>query len=170
MVNVEYTELSKEMLAQLEKGVFMTVKNKNSVNTMTIGWGSVGFIWGKPIFTALVRYSRHTYEMLKNTDEYTISVPLKKDLKKELLFCGTKSGRDVDKIKECGLTLVDGKKIGTPIIGDCELHFECKVVYKQGMNGENLDSLIKDSKYNDDDYHVMYFGEILASYLSMEIG
>lgn len=166
MVNVDYTELSKEMLTQLEKGIFMTVKNGDKINTMTIGWGSLGFMWGKPVFTALVRYSRHTYDMLKNTDEYTISVPLKKDLKKELMFCGTKSGRDFDKIKECGLVLLDGQKVDTPIIGDCELHFECKVVYKQDMVNGDLDEEIKTSKYENGDYHVMYFGEIVASYLN----
>src|SRR5690625_4439310 len=127
---VRYNQLSTEALKQIEKGAFLTVKNKDEVNTMTIGWGSISYIWGMPIFMVAVRYSRHTYRLIDNEKEFTVSIPLNNDLKKELAYCGVQSGRDVNKFEECSLTMMDGQKISTPIIGECELHYECSVVYQ----------------------------------------
>jgi flavin reductase (DIM6/NTAB) family NADH-FMN oxidoreductase RutF len=163
--DIAYNEYSKEMLEQLQKGAFLTVKNGEKLNTMTIGWGTIGFIWNKPIFTVLVRYSRHTYDMIKDADEFTVSVPLSKDMKKELAVCGTKSGREIDKFKECNLTAHKGKVIDTPIIGECDLHYECKIVYNQVMEPALLDKNIREAKYPNKDFHVLYYGEIVASYL-----
>lgn len=162
---VDYNKYSKEALEQLKKGVFLTVKNNDNVNTMTIGWGNIGFIWGKPIFMVMVRFSRHTYKLIENSKEFTISIPIENDLRKELAYCGTHSGRDVNKFKECNLNLIEGQKISTPIIGNCELHYECKVVYQQAMEPATFDEYLKKRNYPNNDYHVMYFGEILDSYI-----
>lgn len=62
---IKFTEMSKEILEQLQKGAFLTVKSDDKVNTMTIAWGALGFMWYKPVFTAMVRYSRYTYELLR---------------------------------------------------------------------------------------------------------
>lgn len=163
--HINFNDYSKEALEQLIKGAFLTVKDGEEVNTMTIGWGNIGFIWGKPIFMVAVRYSRHTYKLIENSKEFTVSIPLKKDLKKELAYCGTRSGRDVNKFKECNLSIVEGQKISTPIVGECELHYECKVVYQQAMEPATLDEGIKKRSYPNNDYHVLYFGEILDTYL-----
>jgi len=163
--DIVYNEYSKEMLEQLQKGAFLTVKNGDEINTMTIGWGTIGFIWNKPIFMVAVRYSRYTYEMLEKANEFTISVPLNIDMKKELAICGTKSKREMDKFKECNLTAEKGKVLDTPIIGECELHYECKVVYKQAMEPALVDQEIKKAKYPNHDYHILYYGEIVASYI-----
>ncbi len=163
--DIDYNDMSKEMLDQLKKGAFLTVKGDEEINTMTIGWGTIGFIWNKPIFMIAVRYSRYTYELLEKTDEFTVSVPLSKDMKKELAVCGTKSKREIDKFKECNLTAENGKVVDTPIIGECDLHYECKVVYKQAMEPGTLDKDIRDAKYSNNDFHVLYYGEIVASYI-----
>ncbi|MDS1029763.1 flavin reductase family protein [Bacillota bacterium LX-D] len=164
ITDLKYNELAAELLEQLPKGAFLTVKNQDKTNTMIIGWGNIGYIWKKPIFTVLVRYSRYTYPLLEKAQEFTVSVPLKKDLKKAIAFCGSKSGRDFDKFKECNLTLEPGKVLETPIIGECELHYECKVIYQQAMEPALLDKDCKTSMYPEGDYHVMYFGEIVACY------
>lgn len=162
---IKFNEYSQEALEQLRKGAFLTVKDENEVNTMTIGWGSISVVWNKPIFMVAVRYSRHTYNLIENAKEFTVSIPLDNDLRKELAYCGSKSGRDVNKFEECDLTLIEGQKLSTPIIGECELHYECKVVYQQAMEPATLDDTIKQRCYKDNDYHVLYFGEILDSYL-----
>ena len=78
----KYNKYLEDTMNQLEnKGVFLTVKNKENLNTMTIGWGFVGVMWNKPVFIAAVRYSRYTYEMLKKTDNFTVSIPLKGQIK-----------------------------------------------------------------------------------------
>lgn len=162
---IDYAEYSRELLKQLEDGAFLTIKQNERVNTMTIGWGTLGFIWNRPVFTVLVRYSRYTYDLINKAEDFTVSFPLKGQLKKELITCGTKSGRDMDKIKECGLILKDGIKVNSPIIDNCDLHLECKIIYKQPMDEKQLAPHIKERCYPKDDYHVLYYGEIIKAYI-----
>lgn len=163
--DIKYNELSTPMLEQLKKGAFMTTKVGDKVNTMTIGWGGINVVWYKEVFVAYVRYTRDTYEMVESGSEFTISVPLEKDLKKELAYCGTKSGRDTNKIKDCNLTLADGRKVEVPVITDCELHYECKVIYKQAMEPGMIPEEVKKRFYGNNNYHVIYYGEIVDSYV-----
>lgn len=156
--------LERNMEALHKKGAFLTTKVDGEVNTMTISWGSIGFVWGKPMFTALVRKSRHSYNLIEKAGEFTVSIPLDDSMKKELALCGTKSGRDMDKIKEANLELGEGKKVSTPVIKGAEVHFECKVVYKQPMSPNLLDENIDKSSYGSKDYHTIYFGEIVDCY------
>jgi flavin reductase (DIM6/NTAB) family NADH-FMN oxidoreductase RutF len=147
-----------------KKGAFLTTKVGDKTNTMTISWGSIGFIWGKPMFTALVRKSRHTHELIEKAGEFTVSIPLDENMKSALAICGTKSGRDIDKIKECNLELQEGKKVSTPVIKGCGVHYECKVIFKQEMCPDLLDESIDNSMYGSKDYHTVYYGEILNYY------
>ncbi len=156
-------EYAKEAMDQISGGgAFLTVKGENRVNTMTIGWAFLGFIWGKPIMMVAVRHSRFTYELLKESQEFSVSIPIHSDLKKALGFCGTKSGRHYDKFEECGLTLVPGETIKTPYIQQCDLHYECRIVYRQSMDSELVQHPIVHRYYDQNDYHVIYYGEILA--------
>ncbi|MDP4144645.1 MAG: flavin reductase family protein [Bacillota bacterium] len=159
---IENMELGMEHLHK--KGAFLTTKSGEITNTMTISWGNIGFEWSRPVFTAMVRKSRYTHEIIEKSNEFTVSIPLNEDAKKALAFCGTKSGREFDKFKECNLNLEDGKILSTPIIGNCELHYECKVVFKQEMDPALIDEEIKNSSYGDNNYHTIYFGEIVACY------
>ncbi len=162
---VENLELAMEKLHKA--GAFLTVKEGDRVNTMTISWGNVGFEWRRPIFTALVRKSRYTYDLIEKAESFTVSIPVNDNLKKELGFCGSKSGRDFDKFKECNLELVSSKAVETPIIGGEDMiHYECKIVYKQPMNKDFLDKKIQEECYGDDDYHTLYYGEIVECYRS----
>lgn len=163
---IKYNDKLKEMLDQISKGAFLTVTNGEKTNTMTIGWGNVGIIWDKPIFMVAVRYSRYTYDLLKQAKDFTVSIPIEKDLKKELAYCGTYSGRDVNKFKECNLNIRDGRRVTSPIIENCEFHYECKIVYKQAMETKTLDNNIKERFYKDNDFHILYFGEIVDCYLT----
>ena len=103
--------------------------------------------------------------MVEKSDEFTISVPLENDMRKALAFCGSKSGRDVDKVKEMNLGLSKGRVLETPVISDCELHYECKVIYKIPMEQGLVPKDVKARYYNNDDYHMIYYGEIVDSYL-----
>lgn len=163
--DLPYNQLTQEALAQLPKGAFLTVQDGDHKNTMTIGWGSIGFIWQKPIFMVAVRYSRHTYALLEKAREFTVSFPIREDLTKALALCGSKSGRDLDKIAAASLTLKPGKVLKTPIIDDCSLHYECRVVYQQVMEPGTLDHEIRGRSYNKGDFHVLYYGEIVACYV-----
>ena len=168
MKKITFQELSQDYLEQLVKGAFLTVKTKDELNTMTIGWGTIGYIWNKPVLMVPVRYQRYTYEMIENTESFTVSVPVNRDMKEALAFCGTKSGRDVDKFKELNLTPVPGKKVDTPIIGECNLHIECRIIYRQSMEPGTLSKEVHEKSYPKHDFHVMYYGEILEAYYTDE--
>jgi flavin reductase (DIM6/NTAB) family NADH-FMN oxidoreductase RutF len=163
MKEIDCNQLSEQIIEQLKKGAFLTVKDKNgTLNTMTIGWGSLGYMLSRPVFTVMVRLSRFTYKLIENSDEFTVSFPLKGQLKKELEICGTKSGRDINKFEECNLTLQKAQNIETPVIAECDLHLECKIVYKQLMNPEFMSEEIDRVYGSGKDYHALYYGEILS--------
>lgn len=163
-IEVAIEDTLKDAYKQLYKGAFLTTLKDGIVNTMTIGWGGVQIIWGKPVFVIYVRYTRHTYEMLEHNDEFTISVPVKQHAVKELSYCGIKSGRDGDKIQGCGLSVVRGRTMDTPIIKECDLHYECKIIYRQAMEPFAIQEREKNKYYKGHDYHVMYYGEIVDVY------
>ncbi|EQB87170.1 flavin reductase (DIM6/NTAB) family NADH-FMN oxidoreductase RutF [Clostridium punense] len=162
---VENLELAMENLHKV--GAFLTVKEGDRVNTMTISWGNIGFEWRRPIFTVLVRESRYTFDLMEKAESFTVSVPVNNNLRKELGFVGSKSGRDMDKFKECNLELMPSKLVETPIIGGVDMiHYECKIVYKQAMDPNLLSKDIQEECYDAGDYHTIYYGEIVESYRS----
>ncbi len=162
MKDMDSMTVAEEAMAKIKKGAFLTVKTGDAVNTMTIGWALIGYCWRKPIFMIAVRDSRHTFGIIENAEDFTVSIP-SIDMKKEILYCGVKSGRDVDKYKECALTLADGRTVASPIIDAPGLHFECKIVFKSAMDPGRLIKEFQDL-YPDEDYHTLYFGEILECY------
>jgi len=149
-------------------GLFLVAAGKDGKpNTMTIGWGLVGTMWRRPFFVVAVRLSRHTYKLMEETDTFTVCLPAK-GMSEELEVCGTKSGRDMDKFKELGLTAKKGKQVEAPYIGECPVHYECRVAYKTQMGHEDLPKEIEDDVYPQRNYHVLYFGEILGVYAAKD--
>ena len=165
MKRVKFNEYLTEVNNVLPSGAFLTVKTDDEINTMTIGWATIGIIWSKPIMVVLVRKSRHTYRLIEKAADFTVSFVFDGQMKKELSFCGTKSGRDYDKFKECNLEIIPGRKVKTPVITSCDLHYECEIKYKQAMNPDNLAREINNNNYPGKDYHTLYFGEIVDCYL-----
>lgn len=168
---VDLWEYAGKILEQVGTAALVTAKADGEVNTMTIGWGTLGVEWGKPIFTVFVRQSRHTKKLLDKNGEFTINVPLKGVDRKAILgFCGSKSGRDVNKIKEMDLHLEEPDVISVPGIKEFPITLECKVVYKQD---QDLSAIAEDKRLryyapgtaNDGDYHTAYYGEVLAAYI-----
>lgn len=160
---IHYADYADQAVKILSKGAFLNTCADGKSNTMTIAWGSIGFMWGRPIFTVMVRKSRHTYALIEKNPEFTVSIPLR-DMKRALGICGSQSGRDADKFKAAGLNVLSGKKVSTPSIEGAGLHFECKIVYKQPMGSEGLDPSLNGKWYADNDWHTLYYGEIVAAY------
>ena len=163
-------EYAKHIMESLPGGALLTVKSADQVNTMTIGWGALCIEWGKPVFIAYVRPSRYTKKLLDESMEFTVNVPYGKVDKSILGFCGTKSGRDVDKIKELGLNLEAGVTVDAPAIRQLPLTLECKVIYRQAQDPAAIDPE-SDARYyakgtpNEGDYHTAYYGQITAAYI-----
>ena len=148
-------------------GVFLNVAGEKP-NTMTIGWGAACYMWGRPVFVALVRPQRYTYELLRHTDIFTVSVPTKDPLRRELAFAGCDSVSDEDIFSGHGLTAVPALKVPAPIVGECGLHIECRIVLRQDMTEDRMAQEILDYTYKAHDLHAMYFGEVVACYSTDE--
>jgi flavin reductase (DIM6/NTAB) family NADH-FMN oxidoreductase RutF len=163
MKKVDYMEVAQRAMDQILKGAFLTVKSGDALNTMTIGWASFGYVWRRPIMMVAVRLSRHTFTLIEKADDFTVTVP-STDMQKEIAFCGTKSGRDYDKFKECQLDLKESLKVSTPIIQVPGIHYECKIIHKSPMDPKLFHKNYNGELYPRKDYHTLYFGEIMACY------
>ena len=142
----------------LTTGAFVT----SGDNVMVASWGFVGVMWGKKVFVAPVRDSRYTKVMLDKTGEFTVSVPAAGTMKKEIAFCGSKSGRDYDKWAETGMKKKAAKVVGTCLVEGCERYFECRVLGVLPMGDMDLSAV--EEWYPTGDKHNFYFGEIVAEY------
>lgn len=158
-----------EFAKHMNPGILLTTKANDQVNTMTIGWGTVGIEWGRPVFVAYVRGSRYTHQILEQNPEFTVNCPIGDIDKKILGFCGTKSGRDIDKIKELNLHLEESEAISVPGIKELPLTLECKVLYRNPQPTENLPQQILDRYYPEmngkRDFHYAYYAEIVNAYI-----
>lgn len=158
-----------EFATHMGRGILLTTKGNDLVNTMTIGWGTIGIEWGRPMFVAYVRESRYTRQLLDENPEFTVNCPVGEVDGRILGFCGTKSGRDMDKIKELGLHLEDPENISVPGIRELPLTLECKVAYRNPQPTSNIPQEILDRYYPEKDgtrdFHYAYYGEIVSAYI-----
>lgn len=158
------------IMQALPKGCLLTTAADGQVNTMVIGWGHIGIEWSRPTFIVYVRESRYTKTLLDKNGEFTVNVPLGEADKQIISVCGTKSGRDLDKFAQLGLTAVPGDTVGVPGIREMPLTLECKVIYKQDQDPAAIDPEC-DAKYyakgtpNEGDYHTVYYGQITKAYI-----
>ena len=151
-----------ETMEKLRGGGLLLVSGDRG-NPMTIGWATVGVIWGIPVFTVLVRPSRFSFGLMETHGEFSVCVP-PAELADKVAYCGAHSGRDDDKIKECGLTLEQGDLISIPHIKECLIHYECRVLHKTSVINADLDPAIVKKNYSGGDLHRIYNGEILGVY------
>jgi flavin reductase (DIM6/NTAB) family NADH-FMN oxidoreductase RutF len=163
MKNRDYLKDTDSIMESIKKGAFLTVKSNDKLNTMTIGWATIGYIWQRPVFMIAVRDSRYTFKLLEQTDNYTVTIPAGDAFKDAVMFCGTKSGREFDKIKECKLAVRQAQQVQSPIIDIPGIHYECKIIYKSAMDNNFMDNSLE-KLYPKKDYHTLYFGEIVACY------
>ena len=156
-----YDALS-QTLDELNNGGLLLVTGAGG-NPMTIGWGTVGRVWGLPVFTVLVRPSRYSFSLMEALPEFTVNVPAP-DHGKALAICGSKSGRDTDKIATCDFSLGFSESVSVPYISECPVHYECRVIHKTNVVNADLEPGITTEYYASGDFHRVYYGEILGVY------
>lgn len=146
-----------------QQWMLLTAGDKDACNTMTVSWGGMGVLWGKNVATVYVRPQRYTYEFMEKSDTFTLAF-FGKEYREALKLCGSKSGRDVDKVKACGFTVAYGPG-DAPYFQEAELVMVCKKLYFDDIEpGHFLDGDIDGKNYPGKDYHRMYIGEILEVY------
>ena len=109
MKDVDYMSVAQDSIDKIKQGAFLTVKSGNRFNTMAIGWASFGVVWTKPVMMVAVRSSRHTFGIIEAAKDFTVTVPAG-DMRKEIAFCGSHSGRGKDKFKLCNLETTGGRR------------------------------------------------------------
>ena len=154
---IEVFDYAKEIVSAIPKGVLLTTKNNEKVNSMTIGWGTLGV------------------EMLDASQEFTINSPYGELDKNILGYCGAKTGRDTDKAASLHLTLVESELVKAPGIRELPLTLECKVLYQQLQDRHAIPAFIREKMYPENvdssnpgankDCHIAYYGQIVKAYI-----
>lgn len=137
--------------------MLVTSGNEQKFNTMTASWGGVGIMWNKPVAFTFIRPQRYTFEFTEKEEFLSLSF-FSEEYRKALTLCGSKSGRDTDKVKETGLTPAFDK---APYFAEAKCVFICKKLYSQFLDKESVcdDSVF--ASYLSNDYHKMYVSEIV---------
>lgn len=139
--------------------MLITAGKSDSFNTMTASWGGLGILWHKAVAFCFVRPNRHTYGFMKKCEFFSLSVYPEK-YRKMLEICGTKSGRNIDKVKETGLTPLTGVT-GAVYFEQARLVLECRKIYFHDIDSQKFLDTDIHKNYPIKDYHRMYVGEIL---------
>jgi flavin reductase (DIM6/NTAB) family NADH-FMN oxidoreductase RutF len=128
---------------------------------MTIGWATVGVIWGLPIMVVLVRPSRYTYQFIEDSKVFAVNVPTPQ-MKEYVALCGSRSGRDLDKLAQVSTSM--GQVVNSVTIDTCPLVYECQVVHWNDVQPGNLGADIPSRAYPQGDFHRVYYGQILGTF------
>ena len=159
MKEIKPEELSENPFKLIGSDWLLVVAEKEKrVNMLTASWGQVGVMWGKPVVNIFIRQSRFTKTYLDSGETFTLCV-LPSEMRDVYNFCGSKSGRDFDKVKETGLSVEhDGQY---PYFKESRLVFECKKLYEQIVSESAfLDKELYKKWYPTDDLHTQYIAEI----------
>ena len=145
------------------QNALLTAGDRDVCNTMTIGWCQLGRLWSIPVCTVYVRPERYTYAFMESHDYFTVSVLPLSD-RQTAQVCGTKSGRDIDKIKECGLTLRRGAG-DAPFFDEAEWVLVCRKLYAQDLDESCvLDERVLHHYGAKGGWHRVYTGEVVEAY------
>lgn len=167
--SVPYLFKIEDVIKQLDgDGLLLAATNdKGNSNLMTIGWGSIGILWGRPVFTVLVRPSRYTFGFIEASGEFSVNVPTP-EMNDYVQMCGSKSGRNVDKIRDFNISVTPGKTIKSITLDACPMVYECRVIQKLDVSAESLkmEPSLRAALYANGDFHRLYFGEIKGTFAS----
>lgn len=172
---IKVLDYANQITTALKGGVLLTTKYNDKVDSMAIGYGMIGKIWDGEYFIVYVREGRYTRELLDQSKEFTVNIPHGEYDKKIIGYCGSRSGKDIDKLKDLNLTLVEGDTVSAPAIKELPLTLECEVKYQQLMDSNAIPEYIRNKEYPqgvpssntgcNQDYHIAYYGKIAKAYI-----
>ncbi len=157
---IETTEIQDNTFQLIDKEwMLITAGPRTDFNTMTASWGGFGSLWGRHVVFAFVRPQRYTYQFMERAASFTLTffAPQYHDA---LMYCGTHSGRDVDKMEATGLTPVAGPA-DTVYFAEARLALFCRKLYAQDLEGAYFTVPQIDTEiYAAGDYHRLYVGAV----------
>ena len=153
-------KLETEIFESFDKGwPILTAGSKDNFNMMTISWGEMGTLWGKPVVSVFVRRSRYTHEFIDKEDYFTLTFVKTMWYNEQLELIGSKSGRDIDKLKETGFEVLE-RPHGISFT-NATMIIVCRKLFKQQLDMDAMPEEIKTKFYKDGDPHDMYIGEVV---------
>jgi flavin reductase (DIM6/NTAB) family NADH-FMN oxidoreductase RutF len=164
-MEIPVTQLSDNIFRAIgDDWMLITAGTKDHFNTMTASWGACGVLWSLPVAICFIRPQRYTFKFMEKYDYFTLSF-LGEEHREILQFCGSFSGREVNKIARTGLIPLI-TKTGNVYFEQARLVLECKKMYADRINsGRFIMPEIRDSVYPGRDYHKFYIGEIISCLL-----
>jgi len=111
----------------------------------------------------MVRHSRYTFNQMEQVSDFTVNV-LPWELAEAASLCGTVSGRERNKFQEAQLTPIPSREVRSPVIKECVVHYECRTINRVDMVPDALLQSVRQQFYKNDDFHRIYFGEIVSAY------
>jgi flavin reductase (DIM6/NTAB) family NADH-FMN oxidoreductase RutF len=139
--------------------MLLTGGSVDSFNTMTASWGGMGVLWDRNVCFCFIRPTRYTYHFFEKSDAFTLCF-FEERYRQVLEYCGSHSGRYVNKIEKTGITPVSGI-LNTVYFQESSFVLICRKIYYQDLIPNNfLDSRIH-THYPQKDYHRFYIGEIV---------
>ena len=164
-----YEEIPSRLLALLRgSGALLTAGTAEHCNTMTIGWCQLGRLWNLDVCTVYVRPERYTYAFMEEAGSFTVSAFLRSpEASKTLGLCGSRSGRDTDKCRECGLTVQTGSG-GAPFFQEADLVLVCRKLYVQDLDAASVcpagEEALLPFYGKMGSWHRAYTGEVVEAY------
>lgn len=117
--------------------ILLSCAFKKQANIITLAW-NMPLSHNPPLAAVSLAKKHFSYELIKKSGEFAINVP-GIDLLDEAIYCGSHSGRDVDKFKETDLTALPANRlIHTPLIKECAGHLECRLKEEHEAGGHAL--------------------------------
>ena len=139
--------------------MLITAGELSSFNTMTASWGALGELWHRKVAFCFVRPTRHTYGFMERADLFTLSF-FPEQYRHVLNFCGTKSGREVDKVQATGITPV-ADETGGVFFAEARLVLVCRKLYTHDLAPERFLDESVNKEYPEKDFHRMYIGQVI---------
>jgi len=160
-IKTDPKKLNKNIFSMMDDDwMLITAGNKESFNTMTASWGTVGILWNKPVAICFIRPQRHTFSFMEKSDFYTLCFFTEKE-RHILEYCGNLSGRDTDKIRDTGLIPIFTEN-GAIYYEQARLVLECRKLYSARLEEDNfIVKKIISANYPKKDFHKFYIGEII---------
>lgn len=158
MKEIEIKDLNKyiDPLSLKQNPAIALARDGSETNGLTIGWLSLGVLWKKYCATVYVHAQRYSKHIFDNAEYFSVCF-MKDEHKGTLKYFGTVSGRDENKINNCGLKITNDL---TPYFNESKIVIICRVMGKSDFDINNVDEGVKDW-YNKDGVHTQYYGEII---------
>lgn len=168
MNKLNFEVLAKENVFDLinKDWMLITAGDSSNFNTMTASWGGMGWLWNRPVAFLFVRKERFTHQFIEQNSRLTLSF-YAEEYRKALQICGSKSGRDTDKVALAGLTPMKLED-GTMTFDEARMTVCCRKLFATDMiEADFADAELYKKFYNSNaggTDHTLYIVEIESVY------